>query len=49
MSVAKSGKKAVNLPITADMLLAARSNDINRSATLEAAVADQWKRLRGRQ
>lgn len=49
MAAAKSGKKAVNLSISADLLLAARSNDINLSATLEAAVADQLRLVRGRQ
>ena len=49
MSEAKSGKKAVNLSISAELLQAARSNDINLSATLEAAVADQLRLVRRRQ
>jgi antitoxin CcdA len=49
VSAAKSGKKAVNLSISADLLQAARSNEINLSATLEAAVADQLRLVRRRQ
>ena len=49
MSAAKSGKKAVNLSISAELLLAARKYDINLSATLEAAVEDQLRLVRRRQ
>ena len=36
-------KKAVNVSIQADLLEAARAEDINLSATLEAALADQLR------
>jgi antitoxin CcdA len=36
-------KKAVNVSIQADLLEAARAEDINISATLEAALADQLR------
>jgi antitoxin CcdA len=36
-------KKAVNLSIHSDLLEAARAEDINLSATLEAALADQLR------
>jgi len=49
VSAAKSGKKAVNLSISEDLLQAARSNEINLSATLEAAIADQLRVVRRRQ
>jgi antitoxin CcdA len=41
MSAAKSGKKAVNLSISADLLLAARRNEINLTAMLESAVVQR--------
>jgi antitoxin CcdA len=49
MSAAKISKKAVNLSISASLLLAARDNDINLSATLESALADQLRQLGRRQ
>jgi len=42
----RSGKKAVNVSISADMLRAARASDINLSATLEAALERELRRLR---
>jgi antitoxin CcdA len=36
-------KKAVNVSIKSDLLEAARAADINISATLEAALADQLR------
>jgi antitoxin CcdA len=36
-------KKAVNLSIQSDLLDAARAEDINLSATLEVALADQLR------
>jgi antitoxin CcdA len=36
-------KKAVNVSIQSDLLEAARAEDINISATLEAALADQLR------
>jgi antitoxin CcdA len=36
-------KKAVNVSIQSDLLEAARAADINISATLEAALADQLR------
>jgi antitoxin CcdA len=36
-------KKAVNVSIQSELLDAARSEDINLSATLEAALADQLR------
>jgi antitoxin CcdA len=36
-------KKAVNVSIQSDLLEAARAEDINLSATLEAALADQLR------
>ncbi len=40
---AMGAKKAVNLSIHSDLLEAARAEDINLSATLEAALADQLR------
>jgi antitoxin CcdA len=37
------GKKAVNVSIQSELLDAARAEDINLSATLEAALADQLR------
>jgi antitoxin CcdA len=45
MPAAKSVKKAANLSISADLLLAARSNGINLSATLESAIAHKLREL----
>jgi antitoxin CcdA len=39
-------KKAVNVSISADVLEAARSHDINLSATLESALEDQLRQRR---
>ncbi len=46
MSTARSGKKAVNVSISADLLQAARKSEINLSATLEAAVEQRLRHLR---
>ena len=48
MSPAKSGKKAVNLSISADLLKAARDSHINLSAVLESALRDRLQQLRQR-
>jgi antitoxin CcdA len=48
MSTSRRGKKAVNVSISADLLQAARSHEINLSATLEAAVEHELRRLRKR-
>jgi antitoxin CcdA len=40
-------KKAVNVSIRSELLAAARAEDINLSATLEAALADQLRLRRG--
>jgi antitoxin CcdA len=37
------GKKAVNVSIQSELLDAARAEDINLSATLETALADQLR------
>jgi len=39
-------KKAVNVSISSDLLEAARGQDINLSATLEAALESQLRRRR---
>lgn len=41
-----ASKKSVNLSINADLLQKAKSLDINLSATLEAALVAEVKRLR---
>ena len=41
-----SAKKAVNVSIRSELLDAARAEDINLSATLEAALADQLRARR---
>ena len=42
-------KKSTNLSVNADLLLKAKSLDINLSATLEAALAAEVKRRRAEQ
>ena len=42
-------KKSSNLSVNADLLLKAKSLDINLSATLEAALAAEVKRRRAQQ
>ena len=49
MSTARRSKKAVNVSISADLLQAARTSDINLSATLEAAVELELRQLRKRE
>ena len=49
MSTVRSGKKAVNVSISADLLQAARASEINLSATLEAAVEHELRLLRRRE
>jgi antitoxin CcdA len=49
MSTVRSGKKAVNVSISADLLRDARKRDINLSATLEAAVEHELRLLRRRE
>ncbi len=49
MTIARSGKKAVNVSISAELLQAARNCNINLSATLEAAVAHEVRLLRRRE
>jgi antitoxin CcdA len=49
MAKVRSAKKAVNVSISAELLQAARNNDINLSATLEAAVAHEVRLLRRRE
>jgi antitoxin CcdA len=46
MSIARRGKIAVNLSISSDLLQSARDKEINLSATLEAAVEHELRRLR---
>jgi antitoxin CcdA len=46
MSTARRNKKAVNVSISADLLQAARNNELNLSATLEAAVEHELRQLR---
>lgn len=48
MSTARHSKKAVNVSISANLLLAARNNALNLSATLEAAVEHELRLLRRR-
>jgi antitoxin CcdA len=49
MPTVRSGKKAVNVSISADLLHDARERDINLSATLEAAVEHELRLLRRRE
>ncbi len=49
MSIARRGKKAVNVSISSDLLQSARDKEINLSATLEAAVEHELRRLRNRE
>lgn len=49
MATAHRRKKAVNVSISADLLHAARNGDINLSATLEAAIEHELRRLRKRE
>jgi antitoxin CcdA len=46
MSGARRAKKAVNVSIPADLLEAARSNDINLSATLAVAIEQELRQRR---
>jgi len=46
MSVLRRAKKAVNVSIPAELLEAARTYDINLSATLEAAIEQQLRSRR---
>ncbi len=46
MTSAQRAKKAVNVSIAADLLEAARGQDINLSATLEAALERQLRQRR---
>ena len=46
MSGARRAKKAVNVSIPADLLEAARTNEINLSATLAAAIEQSLRQLR---
>jgi antitoxin CcdA len=46
MTPRQRAKKAVNLSIAADLLEAARGQDINLSATLEAALERQLRERR---
>lgn len=46
MSAARSAKKAVNVSIPADLLEAARSNNINLSATLAAGIEQSLRQRR---
>ncbi len=41
--MAKPGKQAVNLSVSSELLAAARSHDINLSATLESAIEREIK------
>ncbi len=43
MPLGNRAKKAVNVSIPADLLNAARAQDINLSATLEAAIEQQLR------
>ena len=49
MSTVRSGKQAVNVSISTDLLHDARKRDINLSATLEAAVEHELRLLRRRE
>ena len=49
MSTVRRSKKAVNVPISTDLLHDARKRDINLSATLEAAVEHELRLLRRRE
>ena len=49
MPAVRSGKKAANVSISADLLQAARASEINLSATLEAAVEHELRLLRRRE
>jgi antitoxin CcdA len=46
MTSPQRAKKAVNVSISADVLEAARSHEINLSATLESALEDQLRQRR---
>ena len=46
MASSQRAKKAANVSISADVLEAARSHDINLSATLESALEDQLRQRR---
>ena len=46
MAPPQRAKKAVNVSISSDLLEAARNQDINLSATLEAALEGQLRRRR---
>jgi antitoxin CcdA len=46
MTSPQRAKKAVNVSISADLLEAARSRDINLSATLESALEDRLRQRR---
>ena len=46
MTSPQRAKKAVNVSISADLLEAARSHEINLSATLESALEDQLRQRR---
>jgi antitoxin CcdA len=46
MTTPQRAKKAVNVSVAADLLEAARSHDINLSATLEAALEDRLRQKR---
>jgi antitoxin CcdA len=49
MSTARRNKRAVNVSISADLLQAARNNELNLSATLEAAIEHELRQLRKRE
>jgi antitoxin CcdA len=49
MSTARRNKRAVNVSTSADLLQAARNNELNLSATLEAAVEHELRQLRKRE
>jgi antitoxin CcdA len=49
MPTARRSKKAVNVSISADLLRDARDNEINLSATLEAAIEHELQQLRKRE
>jgi antitoxin CcdA len=49
MSTARRNKRAVNVSISADLLQAARNNELNLSAMLEAAVEHELRQLRKRE
>jgi antitoxin CcdA len=49
MSTARRNKRAVNVSISADLLQAARDNELNLSAILAAAVEHALRQLRKRE